>query len=156
MTSSTWLVVVVLAIILLLFSLFRRRGGPAKYPEIVQSLLYDIKCDQALADTFLQREKPRRFEDSNWQMNKSKIGFLGESVKQKLKESFALVEEFNKQIKECKKTHSDSYKAIDLTKFKELLAKCRQELEDWMVEKTGQKELPTKYPTLTGFFFGER
>jgi len=154
--SSTWLVIIILLIILLLVSLLRRRGGPAKYPEIVQSLLYDIRCNQALAETFLLREKPHRFEDSNWQMNKSRVGFLGESLKQNLRESFTLVEEFNTQIKECKKTHSDSYKGIDLTKFKELLAKCRQELEDWMVDKTGQKELPVKYPTMTGFFFGER
>ena len=31
-----------------------------------------------------------------------------------------------------------------------------EELEDWMLTNTGQKEMPTKYPSLLGFFFGER
>jgi hypothetical protein len=73
-----------------------------------------------------------------------------------LKETFALVEEYNKQIKAAKKDKSDSYKTIDLTSFKELLGKCRQELEDWMIQKTGSKDLQPKYPTLMGFFLGER
>jgi hypothetical protein len=154
--NGAWLLIVVAGIILILFSLLRRRGGPDKYPEVVQALLYDVKLNQALAAGFLQIDKPHRFENTNWQMNKDKIGFLGESLKLMLRESFALVEEFNKKIKESKKTKSDSYRTIDLTRFKELLDKCRQELEDWMVQKTGQKELPPKYPTLLGSIFGER
>jgi hypothetical protein len=73
-----------------------------------------------------------------------------------LREIFALVEDYNKQIKASKKAKNDNYKSIDLTRFKELLDKCRQELEDWMIQKTGQKDLPPKYPTLMGTFFGER
>ena len=156
MESGGWILIVVVAVILILFSLLRRRGGPAKYPEVVQSILYDIKWNQVLADNFFRVEKPRRFENANWQMNKEKIGFLGENLKQMLKEVFALVEEYNTKIKEAKKAKTDSYKTIDLTRFKELLAKCREELENWMVEKTGQKELPPKYPTLMGSLFGER
>jgi hypothetical protein len=154
--NGSWLLIVVAAIILILFSLLRRRGGPDKYPEVVQALLYDVRLNQALAANFLIFEKPHRFENTNWQMNKDKIGFLGESLKLMLKESFVLVEEFNKKIKEAKKNKSDSYKTIDLTRFKELQDKCRQELEDWMVQKTGHKELPPKYPTLMGSIFGER
>jgi hypothetical protein len=118
--------------------------------------LFDIKINQALAANFLIIEKPRRFENANWMMNKDKISFLGETVKDMLKEVFILVEDYNKQIKAAKKAKSDSYKSIDMTRFKELLEKCRQELEDWMVQKTGAKELPPKYPTLMGTFFGER
>jgi hypothetical protein len=89
-------------------------------------------------------------------LNKDKINFLGESAKEMLREIFAMVEDYNKQIKAAKKAKSDSYKSIDLTRFKELLDKCRQELEDWMIQTTGQKDLPPKYPTLMGTFFGER
>lgn len=156
MGDSAWLLILVVGIILMLFALFRRRGGAAKYPEIVQGLLYDIRLNQALAENFLYIEKPRRFESTNWQMNKDRIGFLSESLKTDLKEIFLLVEEFNKVIKEAKKNKSESYKAIDLTRFKELLGKCRQELEDWMIQKTGSKDLPPKYPTLMGSIFGER
>ena len=156
MSAGAWVLVITIGIILILVSLVRRRGGAAKYPEVVQALLYDIRFNQGLAAHFLELKKPRRFENTNWLMNKDKIGFLGEQLKLMLKETFALVEEYNKQIKEAKKAKSDSYKTIDLTRFKELLDKCRQELEDWMVQKTGSKELPPKYPTITGMFFGER
>jgi hypothetical protein len=153
---ETWEIILIIGIVLILFSLVRRRGGAAKYPEVVQALLYDVKLDQALAEHFLEITKLRRFENVNWLMNKDKIGFLGESLKDMLRETFKLVEEFNQQIKAAQKAKSDSYKTIDLTRFKELLDKCRQELEDWMVQKTGQKELPPKYPTLWGSLFGER
>ena len=153
---QTWVIIAIIGIVLILFSLVRRRGGAAKYPEVVQALLYDVKLDQALAEHFLEITKLRRFENVNWLMNKDKIGFLGESLKDMLRETFKLVEEFNQQIKAAQKAKSDSYKTIDLTRFKELLDKCRQELEDWMVQKTGQKELPPKYPTLWGSLFGER
>ena len=153
---ETWEIILIIGIVLILFSLVRRRGGAAKYPEVVQALLYDVKLDQALAEHFLEITKMRRFENVNWLMNKDKIDFLGESLKDMLRETFKLVEEFNQQIKAAQKAKSDSYKTIDLTRFKELLDKCRQELEDWMVQKTGQKELPPKYPTLWGSLFGER
>jgi hypothetical protein len=153
---ETWEVILIIGIVLILFSLVRRRGGAAKYPEVVQALLYDVKLDQALAEHFLEITKMRRFENVNWLMNKDKIGFLGESLKDMLRETFKLVEEFNQEIKAAQKAKSDSYKTIDLTRFKELLDKCRQELEEWMVQKTGQKELPPKYPTLWGSLFGER
>ena len=156
MGSGTWVLIAVIAIVLIIFSLLRRRTGAAKYPEVVQALLFDIKLNQALAQHFLEIVKPHRFENVNWKMNKDKIGFLGESLKEMLREVFAKVEEYNNQIKADQKAKSDSYKAIDLTRFKELLDKCRQELEDWMVEKTGNKELPAKYPTLMGTLFGER
>jgi hypothetical protein len=154
--TGSWVIIAIVGIVLIFFSLLRRRGGAAKYPEVVQALLFDIKLNQAMAIHFLEIAKPRRFENVNWQMNKDRIGFLGESLKEMLREVFAKVEEYNKQIKEAQKAKSDSYKAIDLTRFKELLEKCRQELEDWMVQKTGQKELPPKYPTIMGTFFGER
>ena len=156
MQPGSWILLAIIAMLLILFTLIRRKGGAAKYPEVVQSILFDIKINQALAANFLIIEKPRRFENANWMMNKDKISFLGETLKDMLKEVFILVEDYNKQIKAAKKAKSDSYKSIDMTRFKELLEKCRQELEDWMVQKTGAKELPPKYPTLMGTFFGER
>ena len=49
MGVGSWVVIAIIGIILLLFSLVRRRSGAAKYPEVVQALLYDIKLNQALA-----------------------------------------------------------------------------------------------------------
>jgi hypothetical protein len=89
-------------------------------------------------------------------MNKTKIGFLTETQKTLLKETFTLTDELNVQIRAAKKEKSDSYKSLDLTKYKELLEKSQKELEDWMVTNTGQKELPLKYPSLWNIFTGDR
>ena len=75
---------------------------------------------------FLEIVKPRRFENVNWKMNKDKISFLGEALKEMLREVFAKVEEYNNQIKADQKAKSDSYKTIDLTRFKELLEQMPQ------------------------------
>ena len=156
MNGVSWAFIAIIIIIVILISLTRRRGGVAKYPEIVQCLLYDVRINQGIAKFFPELKKPRQFENTNRLMNKDKIGFLGESLKLMLKETFALAEEYNKQIKEAKKAKSESYKTIDLTRFKELLEKCRKELEDWMIQKTGAKDLPPKYPTLMDSLFGQR
>ena len=156
MNGASWVLLVIIGIVVILFSLVRRRGGAAKYPEVVQALLYDVRMNQALATHFLEIPKPRHFENANWLMNKEKIGFLNETVKDMLREIFTLVDEYNKQIKVARKAKSDSYKSMDLTHFKDLLEKTRKELEDWMIEKTGSKDLPPKYPTIASTLFGER
>lgn len=154
--GSTFFVIISLAVVLLLFSLVRRRGGPGKYPEVVQFILYDVKLNQVLVDTFKQRPKPKTFETTNWVMNKTKIGFLSETAKKLLKDTFSLIDSVNVEIKAAKKAKSESFRNLDLTKLKEMLDECRKELEDWMMTNVGQKELPPKYPSLSSFFFGER
>jgi len=156
MDSGAIVFVISLAVVLLLFSLLRRRGGPGKYPEIIQYILYDIKLNQVLVETFTKREKPKTFETTNWMMNKTRIGFLSESQKQLLKDTFAHIDELNVAIKAAKREKSDSFRGLDVSKLKSLLDQCIQELEGWMMEKVGTKELPPKYPSLSGFFFGER
>jgi len=154
--NSGWVVLVTVAVVLLLFSLLRRRGGPGKYPEVVQYILYDVKLNQVLVDTFKQRPKPKTFETTNWTMNKARIGFLSETLKKLLKDTFAMIDGFNGEIKAAKRAKSESFRNLDLTKLKEMLDECRKELEDWMMTNVGQKELPPKYPSLSSFFFGER
>jgi hypothetical protein len=156
MEFGGWFLVISIALVLVLFSLLRRRGGPGKYPEVVQFILYDVKLNQIIADNLPKYVKPKTFEYTNWVMNKTRIGFLTETLKKNLKEVFVLVDEYNKLIKTARKEKSESYKSIDLTRFKTLLEECRKELEDWMMTNTGMKELPPKYPTLSSFFFGDR
>ena len=69
MQPGNWILIAIIAILLILFTLMRRRGGATKYPEVVQSLLFDIKINQALAANFLIIAKPRRFENANWMLN---------------------------------------------------------------------------------------
>jgi hypothetical protein len=156
MEAGSWILIIVFGIIIILFTLIRPRGGPHKYPEVIQYILYDIRMNQVLVESFLQRDKPKTFEHNNWEINKTKIHFLTETQRELLKETFALVDEFNAIIKPAKKNKTDSYKNIDLTKFKELLDKCQKELEDWMITNTGQKDLPMKYPSIWSSLFGER
>jgi hypothetical protein len=156
MNFGSWILVITLLVVLVLFTLLRPRSNPRKYPEVVQSLLYDIKLNLVLVETFIQRVKPRLFEHNNWEINKTKIGFLSETQKTLLKETFAITDELNINIKEAKKNKTDSYKSLDLTKYKDLLQKCQKELEDWMVTNTGQKELPVRYPSMWNIFMGDR
>jgi hypothetical protein len=156
MDFGGWILLVSIGLVLILFSLIRRRGGPGKYPEVVQYILYDVKLNLIIAENFTKYQKPRVFETTNWMMNKEKIGFLTESLKNLLKETFTLIEGFNKEIKAAKKARSESYKSLDLTKLRENLAQCRKELEDWMMTTVGKTELPPRYPSLTSFFFGDR
>ena len=88
-------VIISLVVLMLAFSFFRRRtgGGRGHQPEVVQSLLFDVRINQALVETFHLREKPRKFEKTNWEMNKDKIDFLEET--------------FAKKCKDCGHEHED-------------------------------------------------
>lgn len=155
MDSGLVFLVISLGVILLLFSLLRRRAGPKKYPEIVQYLLWDIKLNQALIANFQTRPKVRYFEENGWLLNKYKIGFLSETVKDMLKEVFTLVAEYNAVIRASKKNKDANYRSLDLNHFQELLTKCRKELEDWMVKTTGSVEYQPKAPGISSFFLGD-
>lgn len=148
-------VVLSLVLILALFSFLRGRGGVRQHPEVAQFLLYDVKMNQALVEAFHMQEKPRRFEKSNWEINKNKIGFLDESLKETLKMTFGMVEDLNQDIKLARKSKT-SYQSINVTKLVEPLATCRKGLEDWMMENVGTTELPTKYPSIWDTLFTGR
>ena len=149
-------VVVTIIVIVVLFSFLRGRGGVAHRPEVIQFLLYDVKLNQVLVDTFHQREKPRRLEKTNWEINKSKISFLGESLKDTLKQTFNMVEEVNQDLKMTKKNKSLSYQDINVSRLKEPLTRCREGLEEWLMDTIGTTEVSPRYPSISGFLFGER
>ena len=145
-------VVLSLVLIIALFSFLRGRGGVRERPEVAQFLLYDVKMNQALVEVFYVQEKPRRFEKSNWEINKNKIGFLDETLKETLRMTFGMVDELNQDIKLVKKNKT-SHQSINVTKLVEPLAVCRKGLEDWMIENVGTTELPTKYPSIWDTLF---
>ena len=148
-------VVLSLVLVVALFSFIRGRGGVTQRPETVQLVLYDVKINQALVEVFHIQEKPRKFEKSNWDINKRKIGFLDESLKETLNMAFGMVEEINQDIKLAKKNKT-SYQSIDVSRLADPLATCRKGLEDWMMENVGTTELPIKYPSIWDTFFGSR
>jgi len=156
MDSGALALVLTLVLVVVLFSFLRGRGGVRHRPEVVQFLLYDVKLNQALVETFHIREKPRRFERTNWEINKSKISFLGESLKETLTMTFAVVEDLNREIKLIRKSRSSGHQDMDVSKLRGLLAKCREGLEGWLMDNVGTTDLPPRYPSITGFLFGER
>jgi hypothetical protein len=118
MDSNLVFLIVSGLVILFIFSLLRRRGGPKKYPEVVQYILWDIKLNQVLADSFQTREKVKYFEQNGWLLNKMKIGFLSETIKDLLKETFTLTAEYNQIIRTSKKNKDAEYRKIDLAHYK--------------------------------------
>lgn len=156
MDPGALILIVTVLVVLLLFSLLRGGGGVRRRPEVVQLLLFDVKMNQALVEAFYQREKPRRFEKTNWEISKGKISFLGEELVQTLRETFAIVEDLNRQMKEIKKSRSGSHRDLDVSVLNEPLARSREGLETWMMDNLGTLEAPIRYPSITGFLFGER
>jgi len=133
-----------------------RGGGVGNRPELVQSLLSEIKWNQALVETFHIRQKPKKFEMTRWQINNGKIDFLEESLQDTLAKAFGMVEDFNQQIQIAKREKSNSYTNIDVAELRGPLAESKKGLEDWLEETTGHRELPIRYPSPLGWWFGER
>ena len=155
-SGSIPLILTVVLLLVVFYFLRGRGGGVGNRPELVQSLLTEVKLNQALVETFQLRQKPKKFEMTSWEVYKTSIDFLEESLQDTLANAFGMFEDFNKQIKIAKKEKSNSYMDIDIAKLREPLAKSRKGLEDWLEETTGHRELPTRYPSLFGSLFGER
>ena len=157
METQQIVLIVILVLIMLAFALFRKRGGPLKYPEIVQALIINVRVNIVICDNLPISEKPKTFECNNWILNKDKIGFLTESQKELLTNTFnTIIEEMNPKIRAAKKEKSDSYKNLNLSELKTNLEKCRDELEGWMMKTIGKKALPPKYPSVASMFLGDR
>jgi hypothetical protein len=156
MNAGYMALIISLILIFALYSFFRVRGGVRDKPEVVNALLRDIRLNQALVKGFHLQEKARRFEKTHWDMNKSNIGFLDEPLQELLRTTFDTVDDLNRQIKVIRKDKTRSHREIDITELGELLTKCREALEGWMMEVVGVTQLPTKYPSLMGMFIGER
>jgi hypothetical protein len=154
MDYGVLMVVISLLVVVALVSFLRGRGNVRRHPEIVQLILNDVKMDQALVAAFYLREKPKQFERNNWELYKNHTKFLGESLSETLRMTFGIVEDLNQEIKLVKKSKT-SHQGINVNQLTEPLAACRKGLEDWMMENLGTTELPIKYPSLLGTFFGQ-
>ena len=149
------IIVMIAGLILLQFFLRRRRKPEITHQEIAQNLLSEVRLNQALAETFNLRQKPKKFEAVSWQRNKNKRDFLAQSLQVALSDALTSIEDFNRQIEAAKKHKSASYMVnVDVGKIKEPLSKSKQGLEEWLLENVGTKESPPKYPGIFGGFFG--
>jgi len=148
------LIVAILGLVLLQFVL-RRRKPETLHREIAQSLLMEVRLNQALAEGFHLRQKPRRFEVTTWQRNKTRLDFLAQSLQAALSDAFMMVEDFNRQIEAAKKYRSATYTAnVDIGKLREPLDKSKEGLEEWLLANVGRKEPPMSYPGIFDSLFG--
>lgn len=151
------LILVIVGVILLQFFLMKKRNPEVTYRETVQSLLSEVRLNQALVETFHLRQKPKKFEATSWRRTQNKLDFLNQPLQVSLSDAFIIVEDFNHQVEAAKKHGSTSYVAnLRVDRLKELLAKSRQGLEQWIKKNTGLKEPPPKYPGLLDGLFGGR
>jgi hypothetical protein len=150
-------ILTVVGLILLQFFLRRRRKPEVTHREIAQGLLTEVRLDQALAESFHLRRKPKKFEVVSWQLNKTKLDFLDQPLQVALSDAFTTIEDFNRQIDAAKKHKSASYMInVDVGKIKGPLSKSKQGLEEWLQLTTGTNEPPPKYPGMLDGLFGGR
>jgi len=150
-------IVIILGLIILQFYLGRRRRGEKTQRGVVQSLLLEVRLNQALLGTADQREKPKAFEVTSWKIHKNRIDFLSQSLQGALNDAYMIIEDFNQQIKVTKKYKSAGYLVgVDVDKLKEPLNKSREGLEQWLLSATGSKEPATEYRSMWDSLFGGR
>ena len=148
-------VIIILIVFAIVFTWVRFGGSKVRQrPDYVQRLIYEIRLNQALVETFRNREKPRKFETTTWRMFHNEMDFLEDSLQENLSDVFDIILEYNEQIQAAKKTRTYDQLNINVNKIKKPLAICRKELEDWLEETTGNRELPTRYPGMFGWWFG--
>ncbi len=150
-------IAIIVGLLLLQFFLRRRRSPQATQQQIVQNLLPEVRFNLRLAEVLTLDWQAKKFMTTNWKINKNKLDFLDQSLQATLTDAYTIAEDFNQQLGIAKKYKSSGYLAnIDLAKLKEKLTKSREGLEAWLLSKTGTKEPPPKYPSITDFLFGSR
>ena len=141
------LILAIVALILLQFFLRRRRKPEGTHDEIVQSLLGEVKLNQAVVGMLSAGQRPRRLEVVTWQRNRDKLEFLAQPLRAALSDAYRVAEEFNQQLDTARKYKlSTSLANINPNSLNESLSQSQQVLEDWLLSQTGGKEAGKKYP----------
>lgn len=148
--------VIVILIIVQIFLMRRRKGGRSQ-EGMIQSLILEVRLNQALVDSYDQREKPKAFITTSYTLYKNKLDFLRSETQNLLADAYMLIEDFNQQIKAMKNYKSSGYLiTFDIHRLDEPLRKSREGLEQWLMAATGSKEPSTEYPGMFDSLFGGR
>lgn len=148
--------VIVILIIVQIFLMRRRKGGRSQ-EGMIQSLIMEVRLNQALVDSYDQREKPKAFTTTSYTLYKNRLDFLRSEIQNSLADAYMLIEDFNQQIKAMKNYKSSGYLiTFDIHRLDEPLRKSREGLEQWLMVATGSKEPSTEYPGMFDSLFGGR
>ncbi len=141
----------------LLIQFYLRRHKPERTaPEIVQSLLNDIKANLQIIEASSLQSKLKNLKAGSWNRNNKRLDFLDESLKTTISGTFDMVGELNRQISAANKQKSAAYLYnINFDALEKPLNKSKEELEKWLQENIGKKEV-TKYPGLFDDFSWRR
>ena len=147
------IILLIAGLVVLQFIAGRRRKPESSRQQIIQNLLLEVRLNQAMLESYHQRQKPKKFQTNDWTRNKDKIDFLGQSLQRNLSDAYMIIEDFIHQIDEAKKYRSANYMAsVNPDKLKEPLAKCRQGLQEWLLASTAAN--PPKRPNILDEWLG--
>jgi hypothetical protein len=150
-------VIVIIGLIIVQIFLTRRRKGGRSEEGMVQSLILEVRLNQAIVETYDRREKPKAFTVTSYQLYKNKLDFLNSPLQNSLADAYMLIDDFNQQIKAMKNYKSSGYLiTFDIHRLDEPLRKSREGLEQWLQINTGSKEPTTEYPGMFDSLFGNR
>ena len=147
------IILLIVGLIALQFIVGRRRKPESTRQQTIRDLLLEVRLNQAMLESYYQRQKPKKFEMNDWKRSKGKLDFLGQSLQRSLSDAYMIIEDFNQQIDEAKRYKSASYMAsVNPDKLKEPLAKCRQGLQEWLLASTAAN--PPKRPGILDEWLG--
>ena len=153
--NPTLIVGIVLFLLLWVFFM-RRRKPETTQRAIAESLLSEVRLNQAMLEFCRVREKPKKFSASNWRINKARLDFLAQSLQVLLSDVYSMAEDFNRQMDVAKRSKTASHIAyLDMEKLKEPLVKSREGLEDWLTANGGLSSGPSiRYPSIFDTLIG--
>jgi len=151
---------IIITVVLLIFFQFffrRRRQQETTEPDIVQSLLSEVRLNLAIADIYTMHWRTKRFETTSWQRNLTKLDFLDQPLQRALSDAYTMALDFNQQIAEAKKYKSTSYMAsISVDRLKGPLTESKEGLEDWLESGAGTEETSSPSSGVLDDFLGRR
>jgi hypothetical protein len=101
----------------------------------VVGILSSIKYNSRLCENFSYHRSIGRLKAAAWEKNREKVTFLPQGLWEDLSRLFEIVAEINEKIDAAVKYKSDSYmSAIEIDKLKEPLARCQEQLTEWVYE----------------------
>jgi len=131
--TNQWYFIVPLIAIIVMSFVMRRRRSEKTPQDIATGLMLDLNANHKFLEGFDLQTGPKKFKTGSWKRNSEKIDFLDESLRSDLANFFRQAEDHNMQIDSAKMYKSMSYvSGINVERLKELLAKSRQGLEDWL------------------------
>jgi hypothetical protein len=130
--------------IFIIFNIFLRKQQEQKRRlEVVRGFIAEIDKNQKLIEAFLLQWQYKKFKTGHWQRHKNKLDYIEPSLRNRLADTYQIVEGFNKEIETAKKQKSTSYLAgIRVDKLKDPLAESRQGLEEWYALNKDRKKPP--------------